>query len=405
MQRAITVLAGCLFAATGLTQAPDTGTPRVFLVDAERLMDVRSRIAAGDPAFAPAFSNLLRDADAVMDEGPFTVVHKPMDPPSGDKHDYMSVGPYWWPNPDTEDGLPYVRRDGETNPERHDYDNVGLSNMSGAVRTLALAYFLTGKETYAERATTLLRAWFLDPATRMNPNLNFGQAIPGRVEGRGVGIIDTMGLPLVVDAVGMLQSSDAWTQSDQESLRQWFSDYLDWMLNHPYGKDERKAHNNHGTWYDVQAASFALFAGRDELAREILESVPGNRIAKHFESDGSQPHELARTKSFGYSCMNLTGFFYLAALGEHFDLDLWHYTTVDGRGIRDGLDWILEHAYGSGEWKYQNLSPITPDRLLPLLRMAAIAYDESAYEQKLHELAGGDWAADRVNLLWSAPKD
>jgi hypothetical protein len=131
--------------------------------------------------------------------------------------------------------------------------------------------------------------------------------------------------------------------------------------------------------------------------------VPGNRIANHFEPDGRQPHELARTKSYGYSVMNLSGFFGLAALGEHFDMDLWNWQTDDKRGMRKGLDWILGHAFGDGEWEYQNLSPITPGRLLPLLRRAAIAYNEPAYEQKLQKLAGDDWKSDRVNLLYPAP--
>ncbi|MFP4500987.1 MAG: alginate lyase family protein [Candidatus Hydrogenedentota bacterium] len=382
---------------------PDTGEPHVFLADAEQLMEVRARVAAGDPALQPAMDKLLADAKEALEAGPFTVVEKPMTPPSGDKHDYMSVGPYWWPNPDTEDGLPYVRRDGDVNPERYEYDNVRQSKMSSAVRTLALAYFLTGEKRYATHAARLLRVWYLDEETRMNPHLEYGQAIPGRVDGRGIGIIDTLGLPLVLDAVGMLQASAAWTDEDQRGLQQWFSDYLDWIWTHPYGKAERNTRNNHGTWYDVQAVAYALFTERDEKAREVLESVPENRIAKHFEPDGRQPHELARTKSFAYSTMNLRGFFYLATMGAQFDsIDLWRFETEDGRSLRQGLDWILKHAFGDGEWEFENMTPITPGRMLPLLRMAAVAYGESAYEEKLHELAGEDWAADRWNLLHPA---
>lgn len=150
----------------GYAQPPETGTPRVFLTGANRLIEVRARVAAHDPALKPAFDKLVADAEAALKKGPFTVVNKPMTPPSGDKHDYMSVGPYWWPNPDTDDGLPYIRRDGKVNPERHECDNVGQSAMAQAVRTLALAYFLTGKEPYAEHAAKLLRTRYLDPAAR-----------------------------------------------------------------------------------------------------------------------------------------------------------------------------------------------------------------------------------------------
>ena len=384
-------------------QPLETAAPRVFLLDPAHLVEVRARVAEGDPALQPAMDELLADAEAALEEGPFTVTDKPMTPPSGDKQDYMSVGPFWWPNPDTEDGLPYVRRDGVVNPERHKYDNVGQGAMVRAVRSLGLAHFMTGDERYAEHAAQLLRVWYLDEDTRMNPHLKYGQAIPGRVEGRGIGIIDTMSLPRLLDSVGMLHDSEAWTPEDQQGLEQWFSDYLDWILTHPYGIDERRTRNNHGTWYDVQAASYALFTNRLDVAREVLEEVPERRIARHFEPDGRQPHELARTRSYGYSTMNLAGFFNLATQGEHIGMDLWDFETEDGRGIRKGLDWIIEHAFGDGEWEYENLSPITPGRLPQLLRRAAIAYNEPAYEEMLHEIAEADWEADRANLVYPAP--
>jgi hypothetical protein len=384
------------------TKTPETGSPDVCFTDANVLAHVCARIAGGDAVLNPAVDKLLCDADAALGTEPLSVVAKPMLPPSGNKHDYMSVGPYWWPNPDTPDGLPYVRRDGEQNPERDNYDNVGQSKMSGAVQTLATAYFFTGHERYADHAANLLRVWYLDEATRMNPHLEFGQAIPGRCDGRGIGIIDTACLPRLLDAVGMLGASGAWSSADRQGLEAWFGAYLDWLLTHPYGKDERGTHNNHGTWYDVQAVRYALFVGRIELALEILQSDPHNRIARHFDPDGRQPHELARTKSFSYSSMNLSAFFHLASMAGRFDIDLWRFETEDGRGLRRGLDWIVEHAFGGGEWDYPNLTPIKPNGILPLLRLAAAAYDEPAYEEKLKEIAPPDWAANRFNLLHPA---
>lgn len=382
-----------------MTVSSEASPPEVLLIDPDRLVEARRRVEENDPALQSAIERLMRDAEAALDEGPFAVVDKPMVPPSGDKHDYMSVGPYWWPNPDTEDGLPYVRRDGETNPERREYDNVGLSAMGKAVTSLGLAHFFTGEERFAEHAATLLRTWFLDEDTRMNPHLTYGQAIPGRVDGRGIGIIDTMGLPAMLDSVSMLQASEAWTEEDQQGLQAWFSEYLDWILTHPYGQKERAARNNHGTWYDVQAASYALFTGRLDVAREVLEGVPENRIITHFEPDGSQPHELARTKSYGYCVMNLRGFFALARQAEKLEIDLWGFEDDEGRSIRKGLDWVLEHAFGESEWEHQNLSEIKPGSALPLLRTAAVVYDEPAYEELLQELADNGWAANRHNLL------
>lgn len=314
----------------------------------------------------------------------------------------MSVGPYWWPDPDKKDGLPYIRHDGRVNPEYRNYDPVPLKAMTKGVKTLALACYLTGEPAYGEHAARLLRAWFLDDQTRMNPNLQFGQAIPGRCSGRGIGLIETASLIGVVDAVGMLKDSPAWTQEDQAALQTWFGEFLDWMLESQYGRDEARTRNNHGTWYDAQVASFALFVGRDDLARRVLREAAEKRIARQIEPDGRQPHELARTKSFGYSTMNLRGMFTLATLAEQVGVDLWNFQTEDGRSIRKALDWLAPFASGEGKWEHEQIGGIHPDALYPLLRQAALAYDEPAYERLIEKIPGFHPKAERTELLWPA---
>jgi hypothetical protein len=372
--------------------------PRVFLLDAESLLETRQRVREGDPALAPAIEKLRDEADKALKSGPYSVMDKDIVPPSGDKHDYYSFGPYWWPDPSKPDGLPYIRRDGEVNPKRDTGDRRPMGRMSGAVETLALAYFFTGHEPYAEHAARLLRVWFLDEATRMNPHLEYGQAIPGRTEGRGIGIIDTAGLPRLVDAVGLLQGSEHWMPGDQQGMQRWFGEYLTWLQESSHGRDEDATKNNHATWYDVQVASFALFAGQEDLAREVLERAGERRIRTQIETDGRQPHELARTKSFDYSTMNLRGMFEMATLAEHVDVDLWNYESDDGRSIRQALDWLLPFATGEREWKHEQLKGLDPQRLTPLLRRAAIVWQDPDYEQAARK-TGSD-AADRMHLLW-----
>jgi len=383
-------------------EADRRGLPRVFLIDAESLSQTRGRVAAGDAALADPVARLRDEAQKALGAGPFSVTDKKVVSPSGDKHDYMSLGPYWWPDPRKPDGLPYIRRDGEVNPEGEAYDRAPLGRMTSAVETLALAYYLTSHEPYAEHAGRLLRAWFLDEATRMNPHLEYGQAIPGRTEGRGIGIIDTAQLARLVDAVGMLAGSPSWTPADRQGIEAWFGRYLTWLRESKHGRDEARATNNHGTWYDVQVAAFARFVGDDDIARDVLEQVPARRIARQIEPDGRQPLELARTRSFDYSAMNLRGMFDLATLGEPLGVDLWNFETADGRSLRRALDWLLPYATGEKPWQHRQIRAFDPSRLAPLLRRAAVAYQQPRYERAARQLTTDP--ADRMHLLWPDPR-
>ncbi|GEO05659.1 alginate lyase [Adhaeribacter aerolatus] len=357
-----------------------TQKPRLFILEPAALELAAKKLKAGDAATTQAYRKLIAEANKALQSGPFTVMHKQTLPPSQDKHDYMSVGPYWWPDPQKADGLPYIRRDGEVNPDRYkNGDNDELKKMQEAVLSLAYAYYFSQNEKYATHAASLIRTWFLDEATRMNPNLNFGQAIPGITKGRGIGIIDTHHLPYLVDAVGLLAGAKAWTRADQQGLEKWFGEFLVWLQKSPLGIDEADEHNNHGTWYDVQLASFALFSGNKPLAKKVLEEVKIKRIATQMKLDGSQPHELARTLSFNYSVMNLQAFFDLASLGQHVGVDLWQYTTPDGKGIRPALDYFLPFLNGEKKWPHKQIKEINYSALLPLLLEATRQYQNPRY--------------------------
>src|SRR5215467_7190415 len=343
--------------------------PRVFLLDGPTLLAEKQHyVAEPNNALAAA---IREAADRAVPEGPFSVMDKQIAPPSGDKHDYMSMGTYWWPNPKTANGLPYVRHDGERNPEIEkipDHQNMGRVGKDS--RILALAFYVTGEEAYAARSALLLRTWFLDPATRMNPNLNFGQGIPGITTGRGTGIIDSHGLTDVVDAAGLLAGSKNWTPADEQGIEKWFAAYLSWLQQSPIGQDEAKAANNHGTFYDVQVADFALFTGKKELAREVIEQAKEKRLARQVMSDGSQPLEAARTRGLSYTLFNLEGLMQLALLGEHVGVDLWGFQTKDGRSIPKTLDYAVPYAAGDKKWEGQQITEFKPQEIVPLLLLA-----------------------------------
>ncbi len=386
------------------TNAPVAGSkPRVFLLDAKHLVAVKQSIRNGDKTFAAALKALEDDAKDALKARPVSVMDKKSTPPSGDKHDYMSQAPYFWPNPATSNGLPYIRRDGERNPEISQIsDHANIGRMPATVETLALAYYFTGDETYAAKTAEWLRVWFLDPATRMNPNLEFGQGVRGVNSGRGIGLIESRGLVQVVDAIGLLAEAKDWTASDQSGMEQWFSDFLGWMQTSKKGRDEAAAKNNHGTFYDLQVVSFALFLNRTELATNVLNTAREKRIAVQIEPDGRQPLELVRTKAWSYSTGNLSGLMSLANLGERVGVDLWHFETKDGRGIRRALDYLIPFATREKTWPYKQLGGWSANGFLPLLREAAAHYPDPDLKSLLHKMSREN-PADRRVLLDPTP--
>jgi Alginate lyase len=385
---------GCVLLAITAFQ-PSSLDDRLLLVTEAQVNNAAQRLAAN--ASFPVAAELLANAERDLHLKPMSVMDKGITPPSGDKHDYMSQAPYWWPDPTKPDGKPYVRRDGERNPEINklpDHDNLG--RLTSAVGTLGLAYRLSKKLEYAEHAALLTRVWFLDPALRMNPHLKFGQGIPGINDGRGIGIIETRGLPDLLDGIRLISDSVVWTKADEVGLQRWMRDYLTWLTTSTHGLEEAKNGNNHETWYDVQVASLALFTGQRDLARKTLEGARA-RIDRQFTPDGRQPRELERTRSFDYSEFNLTAFFNLAVLGQRVGVDLWNYQSTDGRSLRRGLDFLVPYAAGDKKWDFDQITPFHGDTISDILRRGAAAWNEPAYRTLADKLGGG---SVRVRLVY-----
>ena len=357
--------------------------------------------ATTDEAAGKALKKLIADADKALAVTPPSVMQKTKVPPSGDKHDYMSIAPYFWPNPATKDGLPYVRKDGKVNPESRAEaanDTLRARLVGTTVETLALGYYFTRDEKYAEHAAKVLRTWFLDPATKMTPHFRFAQAIPGVNDGRGTGLIAARGVADAADAAILLVGSQHWSAADQQALLAWGEVYFEWLLGSKNGQDERAAKNNHGTWYDVQAVKWALVLGRKDKAKEICAEAITRRIGVQIQPDGKQPLELVRTASFSYSCFNLLALARLADLSEHAGVDLWQHKTTDGRSIRAALDFLVPYLGKNPKpWTLQQIHESKPDEVLPVLRAAALAYGDDRYESLLKEYS--DHRSKRLQLL------
>lgn len=338
-----------------------------------RITHLRSEAGNAASPFAAALEQLRTDAAEAVKAPVFSVTRKQKPGPSGNIHDYLSIATYWWPDPTKPDGLPYLRRDGEVNPEGRgpDSDEAQMRGLAEAAPTLALSWSIFREETHARHAGKLLRAWLIDPATRMNPHLTYAQAVPGHNEGRGFGIIDGTHFLRLPEAILQLRGAPGWSDEDEKASRQWFSDYLDWLLTSAHGAEARDTANNHGTWYDVQCLTYARFLGRGEIARRILNAVPMRRIDTQISADGSQPHELRRTRAWTYSVKNLNGLLLLAALSPPDGPDLWKHRGPDGQGLPGALRFLVPFLNPEMRWPYPELNPKPRSNLLPLVWQAA----------------------------------
>jgi hypothetical protein len=274
-----------------------------------------------------------------------------------------------------------------------------MLRMTTAVERLALAFTFTGQEQYSTRAATLLRVWFLDPATRMNPHLTWAQANPGHNEITGTGIINSVSLVQMPDAITLLSASRSLSPEDHRGLKAWFGEYLDWLLTSQKGKLEAATSNNHGVWYDAQVATYAVFVGRPEVARRVAEAAKTSRVTAQIEPDGRQPLELRRTRSLHYTLFNLRAFFALARAGKRVGVDLWGYSTSDGRSIRKALDYLAQYAAPDKKWPARELNGYTLDDFYPVMLLGAVAFQDPALLQKARQIARARQQTSPLHLL------
>lgn len=330
---------------------------------------------AGGPA-VPA-SALEVGLPAALAAPVVRITDKPQPPPSGDLRDYVSYARYWWPDPARPDGKPFLRRDGQHNREQVAAgDRHKIDLLVDNVTVLADAWTRLGREDCARRAGEWLRAWFVDPATRMNPSLDYAQVRLGHNGDRGspAGIIDTRAFAGLVAVLPALEVSPALTSAETAHLRRWFADYFHWLETSPLALAERRAENNHGSWFLVQAAAIALYLGEQQAARRLAEEGR-ERIAAQFAPDGRQPAELARADGLGYSAFNLEALLQLVPLARRAGVELWHYTAPNGASLKAGLDYLRPYNEAPGKWPHRQNEPLPEGFLTPLL-LAAEALDK-----------------------------
>ena len=296
-------------------------------------------------------TRILSAAQRYLAEQPVTVTAAHSDRTQGGPHDYFSEGDYWWPDPKNPGG-PYIRRDGFSNPANFNDNREALIRLSVMAPALAAAWRLTWDKRYSTHFMKHLRAWFVDPATKMNPNLEYAQAIFGVSKGRGTGIIDTLHLVEVVRALRVLEAAGGVDAADVLPIRAWFAAYVDWMATSQNGKDEEMATNNHGTCWVLQAAEFAQFAHRNDLTALCRDRFKSAIVPDQIAKDGSLPLELARTKPYSYSLFDtdvLSGICVSLSTGAD---DLWQFKGPNGKGVADAVAFVFPYIADKSKWPF-----------------------------------------------------
>tara|TARA_R110002096_G_scaffold262296_1_gene455799 strand:- start:14971 stop:16200 length:1230 start_codon:yes stop_codon:yes gene_type:complete len=365
-------------------------TEKIHIIDYQVLEAQKALIKKGDEKAVNNYNQLIKKADSLLNINGFSVVNKTGIPPSKSKHDYMSIGPYWWPNPKTENGLPYIRKDGEINPEtRNNYtDFVEKDNFFSAVKTLKKAFYYSDYNKYANKNLELINTWFLEETTKMNPNVNFGQYIPGKSDGRCFGIIEFDNITEVIIFLELAKDRGVLSKQIEEGMFNWLTEYSNWLKNSKLGKEEGTRKNNHATHYDVQLLSILVYLNKIEEVQEYLSTISKSRIFSQIEPDGSQPLELARTKSFSYSVMNLHAFLELAVLGQKVGVNLWDVTSKDGRSIKKGYQYMLPYLLNKKEWKFQQIKDKKKSeaKLISDLKYAHKMFQEDSFNSAIHQI-------------------
>jgi len=350
---------------------------RFLYFNNEEIQKIKQAIKSHDERIMPLVKDLKKQADKMMRKGPWAITSMQAPSASGDPHDYYSEGRYWWQNPNDPDGK-YIRKDGLTNRDAFRAHTKMLGEVYNAVYYLSMAAYYLGDQKYADHAGKIISAWFLNPETKMNPNMNFAQAIKGVTPGRGAGIIDMHNYCMFPVAINLLKASGKWNDKDYNGLKDWFRQFLEWMQTSKNGIHEKNTGNNHSTWWAAQVIAYSIFLNDTSIYNKLIEHIKSDLIAKEIKPDGSCPKEEARTKSLHYTVFNQDAFSILCTMASLRGVDLWNYSTLESGSVKKAIDYALPYLQGNRKWEKENIVPFEGEQPISLV-LAYIRFKNNDY--------------------------
>ena len=400
---------GCIICRSSKPSEPNQRiSQNLIFLNVERLELAKKEIEAKNPVYTNAYESVIALANTELDKKPDPVTNKTVMPASGDIHDYHTLGSYYWPDPTKKDGLPWIYKDGEFNPINQgpetDYDR--LRNMFSSLQTLNLAYYFSGDKTYMLKAKEIVRVWFIDKKTKVNPNVNYGKAIPGEVTGTNFAIIDWTDIGKVITTIQILEKNSLWSKNDRAFMDKWLNDYYKWLTESEFGILESTRTNNHGTNYDYQLIGIMIYLGKIEEASAKLEDVKKTRISAQIDENGGQPLELARTKSVNYTVNNLWALARITDLANRFtNVNLWDYQSENGVSLKKAYDFVIPYITGKDTWGWKQIIGGGAKKQLVNLALPMLSRSELMLGEKiLPDGLNGYDKFDPQDVLMYAPK-
>jgi len=381
--------------------SPFSKSRSFYMFDYDAILRIKSEIKAGSTKYDEALKLLKKNADKHLVATIHTVVDKTGTPYSGDKHDYMSAAPYWWPNPKTKDGLPWIRKDGKKNKEWMKLfpDDEWAKEMPVQVYELALYYYYSGDEKYATKAVKILYDWLINPDKKMNPNMNFGQAVYGKDDIRDNVLLETRVWTRIPDATLLLKTSPAYTHTIDTGVKKWFTEYINWILTSPGGSANvsEKNINNPATVGYSQLVVFSAFTGQDDLAKKWINKTKNYLIPNQINLKGEQVNEITRTRALHYSTRNIWALFIIAKTAMYYDInDVWTAQADKTKGsLILAADFLFPYWLSPSNWPYKQIDDFNKEDSMEGLPLAYVGYKDSKYSGQIRN----DWGSSVIEYL------